>query len=137
MKMAWVLILLIAGIAATVAAGVGRYPAFLVQPGARVYLWNLFGVLFVYLALIVAVAKARRAGWDRILWIAVTFGLLTAAVELIGIAIENGILFTVRGPFLQIGFMVLTFTLWGRRDFQARGLRVHFSLDWFRPSALP
>ena len=121
MKMAWVLIPLIAGIAATAGVAIRRCPAFLVQPGARAHLWNLFGILLVYLALIVTSAKVWRADWDWILRVAVTFGLLTAAVEFIGIGIENGIFFTVRGPFLQIGFMVLTFTLWGVAGF--RGAR--------------
>ena len=123
--MAWVLVLLVTCIAAMVWVAVGRYPAFLVQPGAHAYLRNLFCILLVYLALIFTLAKVWRASWDRILRIAVTFGLLAAIVELIGIGIENGIFFAVRGPFLQIGFMVLTLTLWavaGFRGARAAGL---------------
>jgi len=90
---------------------VARYPAFFLQPGALVYLFEPIGALVVYAVAIVLVARAHGQSWDAVLKTAIPFGLLTGIFEVLNIGIENGIPFRAAGPGLAIGFMIVVFTL--------------------------
>jgi hypothetical protein len=106
-----------------IALGVARYPALLLQSGARTFVAEPIGVLVVYAIAVVCIARTHGTYWDGILRTAIVFGLLGGTLEIIDIGIENGIPFAVRGPALQIVFMLSIFTSWGIAGFRtARSL---------------
>jgi hypothetical protein len=98
---------------------VARYPAFFLQPGACVYLFEPISALVVYAVAIVLVARAHGQSWDAVLKTAIPFGFLTGIFEVLNIGIENGIPFRAAGPGVAIGFMIVVFTLWGVAGFRA------------------
>ncbi|MCU1253240.1 MAG: hypothetical protein JWQ49_6269 [Edaphobacter sp.] len=106
-----------------IAHGVAWYPALLFQSGARTFVAEPIGVLVAYAIAVVCIARTHGAYWDGILRTAIIFGLLAGTLEIINIGIENGIPFAVRGPALQIVFMLSIFTSWGIAGFRtARSL---------------
>ena len=107
-----------------IAVGVGRYPAFFSQRGARTFVLEPVCALVVYAVAIVSIARTHGPYWDSILRVATVFGVITGTFEVINIGIENGIPFAVRGPVLPVAFMLVVFTSWGIAGFQtARSLR--------------
>jgi len=117
-----VLLTLIAVSLGMAAVAVARYPAFFLQSGARVYLFEPIGALVVYAVAIVLVARAHGQYWDAVLKTAILFGFLTGILEVVNIGIENGIPFRA-GPGVAIGFMIVVLTLWGVAGFRtARSL---------------
>ncbi len=81
-------------------------------------------MLVGYAVGIVCLARTRGTYWDEILRTAIVSGLLGGTFEIVSIGIENGIPFAVRGPVLQIAFMLIIFTSWGIAGFRtARSLR--------------
>ena len=92
---------------------VARYPAFFSQPGARRFLFEPIGALLIYLVAIVLVSRTHGPNWDAILKTAILFGGLTGILEVANICIENGIPFSISGPRVAPGFMLVVFTLWG------------------------
>jgi hypothetical protein len=106
-----------------IALGVARYPALLLQSGARTFVAEPISVLVAYALAVVYIARTHGTYWDRILRTAISFGLLAGTFEIINIGMENGIPFSVRGPALQIAFMLSVFTSWGFAGFRtARSL---------------
>jgi hypothetical protein len=106
-----------------IALGVARYPALLLQSGARTFVAEPISVLVAYALAVVCIARTHGAYWDGILRSAIRFGLLAGTFEIINIGMENGIPFSVRGPALQIAFMLSVFTSWGIAGFRtARSL---------------
>jgi len=96
-----------------IALAVARYPALFAQPGAGTFVVEPICALFAYAVAIYFVARSRRPTWDTIFPTALRFGLLTGAIEILNMGIENGIPFSVKGPSAQIAFMLTVFTLWG------------------------
>jgi hypothetical protein len=106
-----------------IAIGVARYPALFFQSGARTFVVEPISVLVAYAIAVVCIARTHGTYWDGILRTAIIFGLLAGTFEIINIGIENGIPFAVRGPVLQIAFMLSIFTSWGIAGFRtARSL---------------
>lgn len=97
---------------------VARYPAYFAQRGARIFLFEAICALLVYAVAVVPVSRARGPYWDAILETAVVFGVPTGVLEVLNIAIENGLPFLERGPAVPIGFMAFVFTLWGIAGFR-------------------
>ncbi len=96
-----------------IAIAVARYPALFSQPRARTFEVEPICALVVYAVAIFCFAQRRGAAWNTILTTAVIFGLLTGAIEVLNMGIENGIPFSFHGSALQIGSMLTIFTLWG------------------------
>ena len=99
------------------AIAVARFPAFFVQPAARVYLFEPIGALVVYAVAIVLVARVNGQYSDAVLKTAIPLGFLTGILEVVNIGIENGIPVRVVGSAVALGFMVVVFTLWGVAGF--------------------
>jgi hypothetical protein len=93
--------------------GVRQYPAFWAQRGAWTYVCEPAAALLVYSGLVVWLSERRGAWWGKILRTAAAFGVAAAGVDLVGLIIEDGLLFHVRGPGMQIAMMLTLFTLWG------------------------
>jgi hypothetical protein len=93
--------------------GVRQYPPFWAQRGAWTYVCEPVAALLVYSGMVVWLSERRGAWWDKILLTAAAFGVAAAAVDLVGLIIEDGLLFHVRGPVMQIAMMLALFTLWG------------------------
>ncbi len=98
---------------------VNRYPALLSQPGARLFVLEPVAVLIAYAVAVVWIGRARGSNWDAILRSAALYGLLGGGLEIVNIAIENGIAFSINTPGLPIGFMLVIFGLWGVAGFRA------------------
>ena len=101
-----------------IALGVTRYPALLLQSGARTFVAEPIGVLVAYAIAVVCIARTQGTYCDEILRTAIIFGLLGGTLEIINIGIENSLPFAVRGPALQIVFMLSVFTSWGIAGFR-------------------
>jgi hypothetical protein len=114
-----------------IALAVARYPALLLQSGARTFVAEPISVLIAYALAVVYIARTHGTYWDGILRTAISFGLLTGTLEIINIGMENGIPFSVRGPALQIAFMLCLFTSWG-----FAGFRITRSLGSIRAALL-
>lgn len=99
--------------------GVRGYPPFWSQPGAWVYVCEPVAALLVYSGLVVWVSEKRGPWWQTIVQTAAVFGLAAAAVDLAGLIIEDGRLFRVHGPGMQIATMLTLFTLWGVAGWRA------------------
>jgi hypothetical protein len=112
------LLILIAVSVGMAAIAVGRYPAFLLQPGARIFLFEPIGALLVYAVGIFLLSRAQGSYWDAIRKTAMVFGVLTGMLEILNIGIENGIPFLMSGPRVALGFMLVVFTLWGVAGFR-------------------
>lgn len=93
--------------------GVRQYPPFWAQRGAWTYVCEPVAALIVYSGLVVWLSERRGAWWDAILRTAAAFGVAAAGVDFVGLIIEDGLLFHVRGPGAQIAMMLTLFTLWG------------------------
>jgi hypothetical protein len=111
--------------------GVRQYPAFWAQRSAWTYVWEPVAALLVYSGLVVWVSERRGGWWDKILRTAAAFGVATAGVNLVGLIIEDGLLFHVRGPGMQIAMMLTLFMLWG-----VAGWRAARALDSVRAGLL-
>ena len=109
---------------AMMAVAVGRSPEFLSQHGARIVVLEPVGAFLVYAVAIVFIVRTHGPYSDTILKVATVFGLLTGALEVINIGIENGIPFAVRGQIVSVSFILVLFTSWGIAGFRtARSLR--------------
>jgi hypothetical protein len=104
------LIALNAGMAAF---AIARYPAFFAQHSALVYVLELIGILLLYTVLTMYLLMVRGGAWNTILTNATVFGVITGALEIINIGLENAAPTAVRGPAVSIGFMAIVFSLWG------------------------
>jgi len=100
---------------------VARYPAFFAQPRASLYLFEPSCALFIYTVAIVMISQSHGPYWDAILKTATVFGAFTGILEVVNIGMENGIPFSISGPRVALGFMLVVFTLWGLAGF--RGTR--------------
>lgn len=92
---------------------VARSPALFLQPGARTFIVEPVCALLAYAVAVFFISRSNRPSWETILPIALRFGVLTGAIEIVNIAIENGILFSSKSPVAQISSMLAVFTLWG------------------------
>lgn len=90
-----------------------RYPALLQQHLAWMYLLEPAVILLVYAIGIICLAKAKDNLWASMSRIATVFGLVTGAIELINLGLENLAPTVASGPGVSIGFMLLVFVLWG------------------------
>lgn len=102
--------------------GVRRYPPFWSQAGAWVYVCEPVAMLLVYSGLVVWGSEKRGEWWDTVLQIAVLFGMGAAAVDFVGLIVENGMVVHVRGPAVQIATMLTLFALWGVAAWRAARL---------------
>jgi hypothetical protein len=98
---------------AMIAVAIARYPALFAQHSALLFVLEPAGILLVYAVATVSITKARGTTWNTIRKNAIAFGLITGALEVLNIGIENNAAPTARGPALSIGFMLIVFTLWG------------------------
>jgi hypothetical protein len=122
--LAFALLALIAMNIAMVAVAVAQSPAFFSQRGARAFVLEPICALLAYAVAAVLIARLHGPHWDPILKAAIVFGILTGSLEAINVGIENGGPSAARGPILPIGFMFITFALWGTAGFRtARLLR--------------
>jgi hypothetical protein len=108
-----VLFSLIALNATMAAFAVARYPAFFEQHSALVYVLEPIGILLLYTILTVYLVRVRGGAWNTILINATVFGVITGALELINIGLENVAPGASRSPAISIGFMAIVFSLWG------------------------
>jgi len=90
-----------------------RYPALLQQHLALLYLLEPAAILLVYAIGTIYLAKAKRDLWSSIRRNATVFGLVTGAIELVNLGLENLAPTFASGPVVSIGFMLLVFVLWG------------------------
>ena len=111
------LLVLIASEIATAGAAVVGYPPFFSQPSARTLLFEPLAILVAYAVAILVIARMRGDEWGIIGKNAVGFGCIAGAVEVVNIAVENGVPFTVHGPLFPIAGMVSVFGIWGLAGF--------------------
>ena len=79
--------------------------------------------LLAYAVAIVFISRRPGLRWDSILKAAILFGGFSGIIEVINIGIENSAASASQGPVVSVGFMVITFTLWGIAGFRtARSL---------------
>ena len=83
------------------------------QHGALLYVLEPVCALVVYAICLIWISTRRGEWWEGILRTAILIGTLAAFADIVGLLIEDGLLFTVRGPALQIGVMLITFVFWG------------------------
>jgi len=110
---AFALLVLIAASIGMAVAAVERSPTFLAQPSARTFLIEPVLALVVYACAVVVIVMRCGLEWDVELRNAAVFGGLAGLIEIINIAIESGIPFSVQGPAVQIAAMLILFTTWG------------------------
>jgi hypothetical protein len=123
-SLALTLLALIATNITLAAVAVAQSPAFFSQRGAVAFAFEPICALLAYAVAVVFIARICGPYWDSILRAAIVFGLLTGSLEALNVGIENGVPSLVRGPVLAIGFMLITFVLWGTAGFRtARLLR--------------
>lgn len=102
---------------ATAAAfAVSSYPAFFLQPGSRALVSGLTLTFAVYTLLAVRIALQTGDPWREIRTTALLFGIITACIEIAGIALENYTQIT--SAALPIALMLTIFTLWGIAGFR-------------------
>jgi hypothetical protein len=100
--------------------GVARYPAILSQPGARMFIYRPLVVLLAYACAFVAIALRRwSAVPEKTLSLVTFWGILTGAIEILDICLENGIPLHVHLPGVALAFMAVVFGCWGAAGFQA------------------
>ena len=112
-SLAIALLTLIAASLGMAVIAVLRYPSFLIQPGARLYCFELVCALLIYAVGIVLVPRTHSPQRDAILNAGMLFGALTGILEVVNIGMEIGIPFFMSGPRMALGFMLVVFTLWG------------------------
>jgi len=95
------------------AVAIMQYPAFFQQRLAQMYLLELAGVLLVYAAGAICIAKASGELWSAVRKNATVFGLVTGALELVYLGIENVAPAAAGSPVFSIGSMLPVFALWG------------------------
>jgi hypothetical protein len=103
---------LIAVDAGMAALAVARYPAFFEQHSALVYVLELAGILLLYAVVTALLLGVRDRVWNRILTNASAFGVITGALEIVNIGLENSGVAAAHMPAFPIGFMVIVFSLW-------------------------
>jgi hypothetical protein len=108
-----VLFSLIALDAGMAAFAIARYPALFRQPSALVYVLEPAGILLLYTVLTVFLVRVRGGAWNTILANATVFGVITGALEMTNIGVENAAPAAAHGPAVSIGFMAIVFLLWG------------------------
>ena len=92
---------------------VARYPALFEQHSALVYVLELIGILLLYTVLTAYLVRVRGGAWNTILLNATVFGVITGALELMNIGLENAAPAVALSPAVSIGFMAIVFSLWG------------------------
>jgi hypothetical protein len=128
---AFVLTLMIAASIGMAIAAVERSPVYLHEPASRTIVLEPVLTLIVYAGVITIVVANRGVEWDVELRNAALFGSVAGLCEVLNLLIENGLLFPVRGPALQIAGMLLIFALWA-----AAGARAARVLGRFRPGVV-
>jgi hypothetical protein len=91
---------------------IARYPALFEQHSALVYVLELIGILLLYTVLTMYLVRVRGGAWNTILTNAAVFGVITGALEMMNIGLENAAPAAARGPAVSIGFMAIVFSLW-------------------------
>jgi hypothetical protein len=91
---------------------IARYPALFEQHSALVYVLELIGILLLYAVLTVCLVRVRGGAWNTILTNSAVFGVITGALEMMNIGLENAAPAAARGPAVSIGFMAIVFSLW-------------------------
>lgn len=94
-----------------VGLALARYRPIFLQAGSLNFVFELAGVLVVYVVAILWVGTRDGDSWSLIRAKAGRYGLLTGLVEMIGIAVENYA--PTGGPSVAAAFMLTTFVLWG------------------------
>ena len=112
-SIAFALLVLIAASIGMAVTAVERSPAFLTQPSARTYLAEAVLALVAYACAVIVIVMRRGAAWEVELKNGALFGGIAGLIEIINIAIENGIPSAVQGPGIQITAMLVLFAIWG------------------------
>lgn len=114
----FVLLVLIALDLAMIALATNSYPVLLSQPGARTFVLRPAIALLAYAAVIVLLCLRPPRAWLSIRQRVLLFGLLTAALEIFNVILENS-RFAPHSAAVAIAFMLLTFGLWSAAGYQA------------------
>lgn len=112
-SLAIALLTLIAASIGMAVIAVLRYPSFFLQPVARLFFFEPTCALLIYVVGIFLVSRTHSPQWDAIQNAGMLFGALTGILEVVNIGMEIGIPFFMTGPHVALGFMLVTFTLWG------------------------
>lgn len=112
-SLAIALLTLIAASLGMAVIAVLRYPSFFLQPVARLFFFEPTCALLIYVVGIFLVSRTHSPQWDAIQNAGMLFGALTGILEVVNIGMEIGIPFFMTGPHVALGFMLVTFTLWG------------------------
>jgi len=117
---AFAFVALIAANLAMIVIAVARYPALFSQPRARFAVVGPVAVLIVYAVVFVWIGRTRtrRFNWDKIMASAALYGLLGGILDVLNIAVENGIPIALHIPALTIGVMLTLFGSWAVTGFQ-------------------
>lgn len=103
---------LVAAILFEIVFAVERTPQYLLERGAAVPLIEIACACAVYAVAFMILLRKAHFNQDEFLRTAVVWGLVTGAIEVANVAIENGLLIRVRGPALQISCMLVLFACW-------------------------
>ncbi len=98
---------------ALVAFRLFRITAFFAQPDARGYVLRLAAVFVAYAFAAVWAGKKDGTPWKIILNIAFSFGLATGAIEILNVAVENGLAFGRGDKLFQVAGILGVFGIWG------------------------
>lgn len=111
-------IALIAANLAMIFIAVMSYRVFFAQAGARMFVGGTVGVLVVYAIALAWIGRRRAASWEEILRNAGWYGLGGGLLDIVNIAMENGVPVALPIPTLTIGVMVTLFLSWGAAGFR-------------------
>jgi hypothetical protein len=104
---------LIGVIGALVAFRIGRATTFFAQPGALGDVLKLTAVLIAYAVAVISVEHTDRTLWSSVRGTAFAFGVATGIIEILTIAVENGLLIAPHGAPVPVAAMLAVFVTWG------------------------
>ena len=110
-------LLVLIGVIASMALVASVHNHLLQQGGGPAYLAELMCVLCVYAAAIILATSLANERWSATLRSALPFGLLSALIEAVNIALENIAPNLVGRPSVSISFMLVTFLIWAAAAF--------------------
>lgn len=102
-----------------IAVAVNRYPAFWLQPGARVFAAEAVCALIVYAALIMWSARRQDSRALPAFEFAFVLGLVAAAIEISGMMLENNIVLHLHSAAVPIVSMLTLFAIWAYAGWRA------------------
>lgn len=126
---AFSLITVVAANLGMIFVAVARYRVLFSEPGARSAVVGPVAVLIVYAVVFLCIEsmRTRRFDCDKIMRSAAVYGLLGGVLDILTIAVENGIPIALHIPALTIGVMLTLFGSWA-----VVGFRTTRALDSIR-----